>query len=186
MLWVYDSNVIPWASPTNDPGRILSGQSKKKSEEEGDRQFAEKAKEAIDRGMKGMGNEARESKEMARSFFKLLEHKLNLDDRTDPPSQDEIREAVEQLKDVGRLSVFTTAIILPAGAISLMGLELLARRYGIQFTFVPSSFRKNADWKLPGGRKRILRSRMNQGGLFKRKNPNISDVDPIEDSPVNH
>lgn len=146
-----------------------------------DRQFAEKAKKAIDRGVKGMGNEAKESREMAKSFFKLLEHKLRLHERDDPPSKEEVKEAIEQLKDVGRLSVFTTAIILPGGAISLMGLEILARRYGIQFTFVPSSFRKNADWKLPGGGKRVLRSRFNKRGLFKRGKGDITDVDPMED-----
>jgi len=77
---------------------------------------------------------------------------------------------------VGRLSVFTTAVILPGGAVSLMGLEILARKFGIKFTFIPSSFRKNAEWKLPAGRKPgLIKSRIN-----RRKN-DISDIKPIED-----
>ena len=73
---------------------------------------------------------------------KLLEEKLNLENRSEPPTKEEVRAAIEQLKDVGRFSVFITAVILPGGVISLIGLELLARKFGINFTIVPSSFRK--------------------------------------------
>lgn len=55
----------------------------------------------------------------------------------------EVKDAIEQLKDVARISVFATISILPGGGFSLVGLELLARKFGINsFTFVPSSFRK--------------------------------------------
>ena len=74
--------------------------------------------------------------------FRLLEHKLRLNDRTDPPSKDEVKAAVKQLKDVGRFSVFVTAVLLPGGVISLVGLEMLARKYGIDFSFIPSAFRR--------------------------------------------
>ena len=92
---------------------------------------------------KGTRNEAVETKEMADTFFKLLSAKLKLDERKTPPSEDEVRVAIEQLKDVGRISVFASISILPGGGFSLIGLELLARKFGIKnFTFVPSSFRK--------------------------------------------
>jgi hypothetical protein len=104
--------------------------------------YAQKARQFIDKAMKGIDQEAEETREMASSFFRLLEHKLNLNERTDPPSKEEVRAAVEQLKDVGRYSVFVTAVILPGGVISLVGLEFLARKYGINFSFVPSAFRK--------------------------------------------
>lgn len=106
------------------------------------RRYASHAKGYIDEGMKGMNQEAKETKEMADSFFRMLEHKLNLKDRDDPPTKEEVRAAVEQLKDVGRFSVFVTAVILPGGVFSLIGLELLAKKYGINFTVIPSSFRK--------------------------------------------
>jgi len=104
--------------------------------------YAQKARRFIDRAMKGIDQEAEETREMASSFFRLLEHKLNLNERTDPPSKEEVRAAIEQLKDVGRYSVFVTAVILPGGVISLVGLEFLARKYGINFSFIPSTFRK--------------------------------------------
>ena len=84
---------------------------------------------------------------MASSFYRLLEHNLNLNERTDPPSQEEVIAALEQLKDVGRYSVFVTAVILPGGVISLMGLELLARKYGIEFSLIPSAFRNTESKK---------------------------------------
>jgi len=128
------------------------------------REYAEKAKAAIEKGWGKVGSEATETKEMARNFYRLLDNKLNLSGRSDPPTEEEVRQALEQLKDVGRLSVFTTAVILPGGAVSLLGLEILARKYGINFTFIPSSFRKNAEWKYPDGRKHKTRSKLNRKG----------------------
>lgn len=107
------------------------------------RTYARKGKKAIDKAMIGLGKEAVETREMAELFFRLLEEKLNLENRSEPPTKEEVRVAIEQLKDVGRFSVFITAVILPGGVISLIGLELLARKFGINFTLVPTSFRKN-------------------------------------------
>ena len=108
------------------------------------RVYARKVKHIIDDVMAGMNKEADETREMANSFFRLLEHKLNLNDRSDPPTKEEVKAAIEQLEDVGRFSLFVTAIILPGGVISLIGLELLAKRFGVKnFRIVPSSFRKN-------------------------------------------
>lgn len=141
------------------------------------KEFADKAWRMIQSGLRKVGNEAAETGEMAQSFFRLLEHKLHLQERTTPPTEEEVKEAIEQLKDVGRFSVFTTAVILPGGAVSLLGLELLARKYGINFTFIPSSFRKNAEWKHPDGHRRKTRSTLN------RKARNITDVRPEEEKP---
>lgn len=97
----------------------------------------------LDSGIIGIGQEATETNEMARSFFRMLEHKLNLNNRSDPPTKEEVIAAIEQLKDVGRFSLFATVSILPGGGISLIGLELLARKFGLKkFTLIPSSFRK--------------------------------------------
>ncbi len=104
--------------------------------------YAQKAGKVIHRTMRGFDKEAGETREMAVSFFRLLEHKLNLNERTEPPSKEEVRAAIEQLKDVGKFSVFVTAVLLPGGVISLVGLELLAQKYGIKFSFIPSAFRK--------------------------------------------
>ena len=107
------------------------------------RHYADKTWSGLKDGMKAVGKEANETEEMAISFFKLLEHKLNLKERTDPPTEEEVKKAIEQLKDVGRFSFFATMVILPGGVISLVGLELLAKKIGLKdFTLIPTSFRK--------------------------------------------
>lgn len=107
------------------------------------RRFVTNTLKAIEDGRRGFGQEARETKEMAASFFKLLSNKLQLEERSNPPTEEEVKAAIEQLKDVGRFSIFTSISLIPGGGFSLIGLELLARKLGVKnFTFVPSSFRK--------------------------------------------
>ncbi len=107
------------------------------------KKYAEKTSKLIKEGVQAVGEEAGETEQMARSFFKLLESKLDLSGRKDPPSEEEVKAAIEQLIDVGRFSIFTTLVILPGGVVSLLGLELLARKFGIKgFNLIPSSFRK--------------------------------------------
>lgn len=107
------------------------------------KKYAAKTSELIHEGVKAVGEEAEETEQMAKSFFKLLEAKLDLSGRTEPPSEEEVKAAIEQLKDVGRFSIFTTLVILPGGVVSLLGLELLARKFGIRgFNLIPSSFRR--------------------------------------------
>jgi len=106
-------------------------------------EYADRTWEAMKNGMKSLGKEAQETEEMAVSFFRLLEHKLNLKERKDPPTEEEVKKAIRQLKDVGRFSFFATMVILPGGVVSLIGLEILAKKLGLKdFTLVPSSFRK--------------------------------------------
>jgi len=107
------------------------------------RKFADWAKKAADTAIDGMNKEADETREMGISFFRMLNHKLRLNERDEPPTEKEVREAIEQLKDVGRMSIFVSVSILPGGAVSLIGLEMLARKFGVNnFTLIPSSFRK--------------------------------------------
>ena len=114
------------------------------------KKYAEKTSQLISESVAAFGKEAEETEQMARSFFKLLEAKLDLSGRKEPPSEEEVKEAIEQLKDVGRFSFFTTMVILPGGVISLLGLELLARKFGIKgFNLIPSSFRKKKKTNLP-------------------------------------
>lgn len=105
--------------------------------------FANQAKKNIDNTAEKVGQEAAETQEMAQTFFRLLENKLDINNRTSPPSNEEIKEAITQLKDVGRFTIFAGISILPGGAFSLIGLELLAKKFNItNFTLIPSSFRK--------------------------------------------
>ena len=74
--------------------------------------YAAKTKELIDKTLGGVEKEAKETEVMAQSFFRLLEHKLKLGERSDPPSEEEVKNAIEQLKDVGRFSIFATISII--------------------------------------------------------------------------
>jgi len=110
------------------------------------RLFARKAKRSVTYLGKGFGQEYDETKDMAKVFFGLLEEKLNLRERETVPSEEEVKKAIEQLKDIGRLSIFSSISIIPGGGFSLIGLELMARKFGVKnFTFVPSAFRKKQD-----------------------------------------
>ncbi len=109
-------------------------------------EYAITRKNLIEKTMSGFGQEVKETREMARLFFRLLAQKLRLNEREEPPSKEEVKEAIEQLKDIGRISVFASVSILPGGGFSLIGLELLARKFGVKnFTFIPTSFRKKKD-----------------------------------------
>lgn len=119
------------------------------------RKYADRTAKLIVEGVTAFGKEAQETEQMARSFFKLLEAKLDLSGRKTPPTEEEVKAAIEQLKDVGRFSFFTTMVILPGGVVSLLGLELLARKFGIRgFNLIPSSFRKPKKTNLPAKRHR--------------------------------
>lgn len=119
----------------------MSSNSSKQSEE--GKHYAGSAKKQIEKMMYGIKTERDETKEMAAVFFRLLAKELRLAEREDTPSREEIKKALEQLKDVGRVSVFASISILPGGAVSLIGMEWLARLFGIKnFTFIPSAFRR--------------------------------------------
>jgi len=108
--------------------------------------YVRKTSLLVEKGARMVGNEAAETQVMARSFFRILENKLNLKNRREPPTEEEVKAAIEQLKDVGRFSLFATVSILPGGGFSLIGLELLARKFGVKnFTLVPSAFRKKKE-----------------------------------------
>jgi len=108
--------------------------------------YAEKTAGLLKKGANGMEEEARETKVMAESFFRMLEAKLDMKNRKEPPTEEEVKAAIEQLKDVGRFSLFATVSILPGGGFSLIGLEILARKLGVKkFTLVPSAFRKKEE-----------------------------------------
>ena len=146
------------------------------------RRYAIKAKTHIDGAIRSFDKEAGETREMAATFFRLLEENLNLNDRKDSPTREEVRAAVEQLKDVGRFSVFATAVILPGGVLSLIGLELLAKRYGIQFSFIPSAFRKRKS-KEDAGNKSAAPVPL--PGIDPAKDPHPDPAAPYNDAECN-
>lgn len=94
----------------------------------------------------GVTRETSETQQMGQTFFRLLSEKLQLGQRTDPPSPEEVRQALHQLQDVGKLTFFVSFSLLPGGGALLIALEILARKMGISwFSFVPSSFQPPDD-----------------------------------------
>ena len=96
------------------------------------RRFARKTKRAIKSTLRNFGQEAMETREMAQLFFRLLDSKLELSKRSTPPSDEEVKAAVEQLIDVARISVFASISLLPGGGFSLIGLVITS--YSIHYT----------------------------------------------------
>ena len=87
------------------------------------RKYAAKTNKLINEGVQAVGQEAEETEKMARSFFKMLEAKLDLSGRTEPPSEEEVKEAIEQLKDVG--SVLFVLFIRPHNILHLVSRPFL-------------------------------------------------------------
>ena len=63
------------------------------------KKYAAKTSVLIHEGVKAVGEEAEETEQMARSFFKMLEAKLDLSGRTEPPSEEEVKAAIEHHLD---------------------------------------------------------------------------------------
>lgn len=81
--------------------------------------------------------EKRETQEMMQTFFQLLTQKLPKGHR---PDEDEIRAALEQLKDVHKMAGLFLIALTPGSVITFPALCALGRRYGIEL--LPSAFQK--------------------------------------------
>lgn len=90
---------------------------------------------------KGMGTEKQETKDMMKIFFRLLYKKLFPGGKRVEPSKEEIKRAIAQLKDVGKVAVIAGILLIPLAFddLSIIGLELLARKFGL--TFLPSAMK---------------------------------------------
>lgn len=73
-------------------------------------------------------NEKDETKHMLLVFKDLLHKELGGNKN---PTQDDIRKAVEQLKDVGKISVLLPLALLPASVITIPLLVKIGKRYGV-------------------------------------------------------
>lgn len=100
------------------------------------KQFAKWAAEKIIALKKGLNRERQETIDMIKTFFKLLKHKLKGKEK---PSKKEIVAAIAQLKDVAKVALVVGVLMgpLPGDEPLLLGLELLARKFG--FSVFPSA-----------------------------------------------
>lgn len=89
-----------------------------------------------------LNQEKNETKEMMSTFSGLLTQHLP-DGRA--PTNEELKDAVEQLKDVHRMAGLLIMAVLPGSALTLPAIYALGKRFGIEL--LPSAFRKQASNK---------------------------------------
>lgn len=96
--------------------------------------------ESVDKVIVGLNQEREETQVMAKTFFRVLTHRLP---KGRKPEDEEIQAAIEQLKDVHRMAGLLIFATLPGSVITLPAIYAVGRRYGIEF--LPSAFQKKAD-----------------------------------------
>jgi hypothetical protein len=89
--------------------------------------------------VKGMKQEKQETKDMIRIFIKMLSKKLGK--RPDSATPEEVKAALDQLKDISKVAVVALVMFgpLPGDEPILIGIELLAKKFG--FSIFPSALR---------------------------------------------
>ena len=85
----------------------------------------------------GLKQEKEETRAMMSTFFSVLTQKLPSGKK---PDEQEIKEALEQLKDVHKMAGLLVVSITPGSVVTLPALCALGRRYGIEL--LPSAFQK--------------------------------------------
>ncbi|MCK5293341.1 MAG: hypothetical protein KAJ49_01720 [Arcobacteraceae bacterium] len=75
-----------------------------------------------------ISKESEQTKEMLIIFKDLLHNQLGGNTN---PTEDEIKEAIEQLKDVGKITALIPLVILPGSVIVIPLLIKLGKRYDI-------------------------------------------------------
>ncbi len=94
--------------------------------------------ESVDKVIVGLNQEREETQVMAKTFFRVLTHRLP---KGRKPEDEEIQAAIEQLKDVHRMAGLLIFATLPGSVITLPAIYAVGRRYGIEF--LPSAFQKS-------------------------------------------
>lgn len=91
---------------------------------------------SADRILKGLKQERTETQDMMKTFFTLLTQKLP---RGRQPEPEEVKAAIEQLKDVNRMAGLLVLASMPGSVVTLPILCKLANKYGIEI--MPSAFK---------------------------------------------
>jgi len=77
---------------------------------------------------------------MMKTFFSVLTQKLPQGRK---PEEHEVKEAIEQLKDVHKMAGLLVVAITPGSLVTLPALCALGRRYGVEL--LPSAFQKESE-----------------------------------------
>ena len=100
--------------------------------------LAQKSKEAAIETGKGFAKEGKQTARMTKTFFRLLKSKLRYREGDPVPHHRTVKAAINQLKDVGRVSAVAASFAVPIPGLLLV-LELTARRFGT--TIFPSALK---------------------------------------------
>lgn len=92
----------------------------------------------VSKVLDGLKQEKEETRAMMHTFFNVLTQKLPSGNK---PDEQEIKEALEQLKDVHKMAGLLVVSITPGSVVTLPALCALGRRYGIEL--LPSAFQKS-------------------------------------------
>jgi len=88
----------------------------------------------------GLKQEREETRLMMKTFFSVLTQKLPQGRK---PEEHEVKEAIEQLKDVHKMAGLLVVAITPGSLVTLPALCALGRRYGVEL--LPSAFQKESE-----------------------------------------
>ena len=87
---------------------------------------------------KGLAKEGKQTSRMTKTFFRLLKAKLNYKEGDPVPHKRTVKAAINQLKDVGRVSAVAASFAVPIPGL-LVVLEIVARKFGT--TIFPSELK---------------------------------------------
>jgi len=103
-----------------------------------------RAKGIVGRILKAFKNEGKETSEMMRVFNYQLRKKLNLDTRGDTPTPDEVKSALEQLKDIPRLAPYALILLsspIPFSSVMYTAFAMYLKKVsGGYINLLPGSF----------------------------------------------
>lgn len=93
----------------------------------------------------GFKGEVEDNSEMISTFYHQLRYKLNIENREDIPTEEEMKKAIEQLKDIPKFTAIASTFLLPIpgatiGYIYLVrGIEKLTNN---KIDLLPDNFKK--------------------------------------------
>ena len=82
-----------------------------------------------------VGIESRETRDMMKVFGKTLAKKLG---KKYEPTEKEMKEAITQLKDVGKIGFLVPFMMMPGSVITVPALVKLGKKYGVDM--LPTAF----------------------------------------------
>jgi len=98
-----------------------------------------KAKKFMRNAPYALATDVELSKDAMDVFVRKFKEILNMDSRDFPPTKEEVRDALQQMKELGKAGFVAVALLgpIPGDEFILLGIELLARRFG--YSVLPRS-----------------------------------------------